>query len=129
MDLTPQTPAEGICKVGNDMYHVKCRCGSAEHDLMLEAEADDYGHSITVYAETSTPYWREVIPVSYSEPWLLLQTKYFINDWANRIRIAAAVIWSGRVKTEVTTILTPQQAVNVAGVLTQFVESGTQDKQ
>lgn len=126
MDLTHQTPADGICKMSENMYHVKCHCGYPDHDLTvyLESEQDEYGTAVTIYATTSTAFWSRVWDITYNEPWPLLRLKYFVNDWVNRLKLVKHALFTGYVTTEVSAMLTAQQAVNLAAVLSQADAQG-----
>lgn len=105
-----QTPAEGIL-VHNDWgdavrYKVTCDCSDPDHDHELWVEADDLRVSVTIYATVKTNNWTKHV---------------FDNVWANmyngimcRVKLAWSVWVLGQVQTEVTLVLTEQQAHNYA---------------
>lgn len=128
MDLTPETPADGICRIADSMYQVRCICGADEHSVIVDVDNNSNEVSVTLYATTTTPYWKEVMPITYDEAWPLLRFKYFVNDVSNRLRVAFSALVFGRVETETTAILSRQQAITLAGVLSRQRESDTQDK-
>lgn len=130
MDLMPETPADGICRINESTYQVRCECGSDEHTIVVEVEnnTDDDNVTVSLYATTSTPYWKTILPVTYREAWPLLKFKYFVNNWYNKIQVAFSALVFGRVVTETTAILSRQQAITLSDVLSRQCKSGTPDK-
>ena len=61
MDLTPQTPAQGILKVNewgtSKMYKVVCECGNDDCTHTIDIEAEDTGVVVTIYTKQRTNFW------------------------------------------------------------------------
>ena len=61
MDLTPQTPAQGILKVNewgsSVMYKVVCECGNDDCTHTVDIEAEDTGVVVTIYTTQRTNFW------------------------------------------------------------------------
>jgi hypothetical protein len=108
-----QAPAEGIM-VHDDWgdtvrYKVACDCSDSDHDHQIWVEADDHSVSVTIYAVTQSDNWsgRRLDNFWYN----------VYNGICQRIKLAWSVFVLGRVKTEVTLIMTEQQAHNYAETL------------
>ena len=100
--MTPQTPAEGILlhKEYGDAKHytVPCECCSTDCAHNVWVEADDTGVAVTTYTQQKTKWWE-------------------LNRW----QIIWRLLTKGYVEYEASIIMTRQQAVNYAGVLTSAV--------
>jgi hypothetical protein len=122
MDI--QIPAEGISKRKSwpdaDYYQVPCECG-CNNSIDFSIEIDEGSIVTTFCSTTKTNYWYNLIDVKYSENWMLLNTKLFINDWYNRLTIVWHAIVHGYFKTESCVLLTPQQALNFSEVLKEGI--------
>lgn len=120
-----QQPAQGIMltKEFKDakFYKVSCNCG-CQSDVDLFLEVDDFAITLGVNAQTKTAYWRRVIDVSYTENWFAYALKCAVNRWVNTARICWTAITQGYVETESYTILSRQQAYNLAETLKQGIE-------
>ena len=129
MDLKPETPAVGIMKMGNhSMYKFMCSCGCEEHDVVMEFDEDEFGKTVSFYATTSTPYWRDRFGAAHEDRAVIKRIKQVANNIYNRVTIATQAIIYGYIKTESTTILTDQQAVTLACLLSNSRrESGKKD--
>ena len=97
--MTPQTPAEGILlhKEYGDAKHytVPCECCSTDCVHNVWVEADDTGVSVTTYTQQKTKWWE-------------------LNRW----QIIWRLLTKGYVEYEASIIMTRQQAINYAAVLT-----------
>jgi hypothetical protein len=100
--MTPQTPAEGILlhKEYGDAKHytVPCECCSTDCVHNVWVEADDTGVAVTTYTQQKTKWWE-------------------LNRW----QIIWRLLTKGYVEYEASIIMTRQQAINYAGVLTSAV--------
>jgi hypothetical protein len=108
-----QAPAEGIM-VHNDWgdtvrYKVACECSDPDHDHQLWVEADDHGVSVSIYATVKTDSWTGHRLDSF---WFNVY-----NSIKKRVKLAWAVWVTGQVQTEVTLVMTEQQAHNYAETL------------
>jgi hypothetical protein len=108
-----QAPAEGIL-VHDDWgdtvrYKVACDCSDSDHDHQIWVEANDHSVSVTIYAMTQSDNWtgRRLDKFWYN----------VYNGICQRFKLAWSVFVLGRVKTEVTLIMTEQQAHNYAETL------------
>jgi|TARA_R110000803_G_C11702469_1_gene285687 hypothetical protein len=98
-----QLPAEGVLK-RNDWgdsisYQVVCQCHYADHDHSVWVEADNCDVTVTTYT------------TQQSKPWSL-----------NRWQVIWCLLTKGYVEYEANIIMTEQQALNYATVLTQAVK-------
>ena len=97
--MTPQTPAEGILvhKDYGDAKHftIPCECCSTDCVHNVWVEADDTGVSVTTYTQQKTKWWE-------------------LNRW----QIIWRLLTKGYVEYEASIIMTQQQAINYAHVLT-----------
>jgi hypothetical protein len=100
--MTPQTPAEGILlhKEYGDAKHytVPCECCSTDCVHNVWVEADDTGVAVTTYTQQKTKWWE-------------------LNRW----QIIWRLLTKGYVEYEASIIMTRQQAINYAAVLTSAV--------
>jgi len=101
--MKPQKPAEGILlhKEYGDAKHytVPCECcgPNCEHNVWVEA--DDTGVSVTTYTQQKTKWWE-----------------------LNRFKIIWRLLTRGYVEYEASIIMSEQQTLNYANVLTTAVE-------
>ena len=106
MDLTAQTPAEGILKRNNwgdsMTYQVTCECGQPDHEHTVWIEASETGVEVQVYVTAKTKFWSRT---RWSHMWQLLTQGY--------------------VKCETIIGMTQQQAMNYASTLHHAVEDVT----
>lgn len=97
--MKPQTPAEGILlhkDFGDARYYVvPCDCCSTDCAHQVCVEADETGVSVTTYTTQKTNWWSQ-----------------------NRWQVIWGLLTRGYVKYEASIIMTQQQAVNYANVLT-----------
>lgn len=124
--MNPQQPAEGILKsndYGNSKwYNVVCGCGQPDHTLTVEVEADETRISVNTYVTVYTNYWSETFEKRYdiNNPWLQ-EFDWFWKSLINGLITRAKLTWSvwvkGYVKTETTTLMTKQQALNFSETL------------
>ena len=106
MDLTAQTPAEGILKRNNwgdsMTYQVTCECGQPDHEHTVWIEASETGVEVQVYVTTKTNFWSRT---RWSHMWQLLTQGY--------------------VECETIIGMTQQQAMNYTSTLHHAVEDVT----
>lgn len=115
MDLTPQTPADGVSCTGiwDDArsFRVGCSCTDPNHDVnvWIEVQPDNEIHEVTVgfYVEGTSPTW--------SKGW-------------NRFRAAWQILTRGFHRSEHHLLLKPQAAVNMANAIKTSVEMLDQNK-
>ena len=97
--MKSQTPAEGILlrKDYGDakVYEVVCECGDCDHSHNVWVEAEDFGITVTIYTQQKTKWWQQ-----------------------NRWKIMWTLLTKGYVERESTLIMSEQQALNYANVLT-----------
>ena len=101
--MKPQLPAEGVLKrsTWGDAIHyqVVCQCQQEDHDHNVWVEADECDVTVTTYTTQK------------SKPWSL-----------NRWQVIWRLLTKGYVEYEANIIMTEQQAINYANVLTQAVK-------
>jgi hypothetical protein len=101
--MKPQLPAEGVLKRsdwGDSMcYQVVCQCYQEDHDHNVWVEADESDVTVTTYTTQK------------SKPWSL-----------NRWQVIWRLLTKGYVEYEANIIMTEQQALNYANVLTNAVK-------
>ena len=101
--MKPQLPAEGVLKrsTWGDAIHyqVVCQCQQEDHDHNVWVEADECDVTVTTYT------------TQQSKPWSL-----------NRWQVIWRLLTKGYVEYEANIIMTEQQAINYANVLTQAVK-------
>lgn len=97
--MTPQTPAEGILlhkDFGDAKYYtVPCDCCSTDCAHTVCVEAEDIGVTVTTYTQQKTKWWE-----------------------LNRFQIIWRLLTRGYVEYEASIIMSRQQAINYAAVLT-----------
>ena len=124
--MDAQTPAVGISK-GHDFpnskyFNVPCECG-CDGEITFSVDVDDDVITAHLYSKTETNYWRNRFDYDYkNDSWLVYALKYRANDWYNRIAVAWTALTRGYVETEAYVLLSEQQTVNFAAVLTDSVE-------
>ena len=100
--MTPQPVAEGILlrKDYGDakIYQIVCECGDCDHSHDVWVEADDAGVSVTIYSKQKTKWWQ-----------------------SNRWKIMWTLLTKGYVERESVLIMSEQQALNYANVLSTAV--------
>lgn len=129
--MNPQLPAEGIL-TSLDMgdykcYTIQCRCGDNDHEMTISVESDETGIIVTSYTKQITSWW-ETIVTPYVSPSAFGSrvkqgVKRFINSLYHRLKVTWCVWVHGYVKYSTTTILSEQQALNVASALVHSIES------
>lgn len=132
MDLTPETPAQGISKTGQypgyESYQVPCICGNPDDTIEFAVENDDSEVTVSTYTLQRTPWWEDPFKRHQSfkiENELLFQINYYIRGFLNALSHRLKVTWSvwirGYVEYSQTTIMKPQQALNYSETLRQAV--------
>jgi len=124
--MTPETPAQGILKThdwgDSKWYLIPCDCGSDDHTLRFEVEADDTGVTVTTYTTQKTNYWEEPVQKRYdiSSPWMQ-ELHLFWAGLANGLWRKVCMTWQiwirGYVQYESVTTMNEQVALNYANVL------------
>lgn len=102
--MKAETPAVGILKT-NDWgdsiwYYVPCDCTDDNHAHSIEIEADDHAVSVNIYVTHTNKFWS-------------------VNRW----KAIWALLVTGRIELQATTILQEQQALNYAKALTTAMNS------
>ena len=101
--MNAETPAQGVLKRsdwGDAMtYQVVCECGDSNHDHNVWVEADDNSVTVTTYTQQKSKWWR-------------------MNRW----QTIWTLLTKGYVEYEANIIMTEQQALNYANVLTNAIE-------
>lgn len=101
--MKSQTPAVGILKRndwGDSMsYQVVCECGQPDHDHNIWVEAEDTSVSVTIYTTEKTKWWK-----------------------LNRFQKIWTLLTKGYIEYETSLIMTEQQALNYANVLTTAIK-------
>lgn len=124
--MTPETPAQGILKThdwGNSKWYlVFCDCGSDDHALRFEVEADDTGVTVTTYTTQKTNYWEEPVQVRYDiERTWMQELHLFWTGLVNGLWRKVSMTWQiwirGYVQYESVTAMNEQVALNYAHVL------------
>jgi hypothetical protein len=97
-----QTPAEGVLlrKDYGDakIYNIVCECGDCDHSHEVWVEAEDHGITVTIYTQQKTKWWQ-----------------------SNRWKIMWTLLTKGYVERESVLIMSEQQALNYANVLSTAV--------
>lgn len=124
--MTPETPAQGILKThdwgDSKWYLIPCDCGSDDHTLRFEVEADDTGVTVTTYTTQKTNYWEEPVQTRYDidSPWMQ-ELHLFWAGLANGLWRKVSLTWQiwtrGYVEYQSTTTMNEQVALNYANVL------------
>lgn len=100
--MKSQSPAEGILiqKDYGDakVYQVVCECGDCDHSHNVWVEAEDHGVTVTIYTQQKTKWWQQ-----------------------NRWQIMWTLLTKGYVERESVLIMSEQQALNYANVLSTAV--------
>jgi hypothetical protein len=129
--MKPQAPAEGIMKTndfGNSkFYKVVCGCGSPDHDLDFEVEADECGINVNTYVEAKSDYWTDVVKKRYNIDNEFLQSvdwfwKDIVNGFVRRVRLTWDVWTKGYVRTQSTITMSEQQTLNYAETLKSAID-------
>jgi hypothetical protein len=123
-----QLPAEGILKMksytGWRYYRVPCECG-CENQVNITFEIDDPNYEIVtchVSSKVKTDYWTSFWEINYNEPWIVQGLKYIVNGIAVRAKLIWKILIHGYVEMESYTLLTEQQALNMAATMRVAVE-------
>ena len=97
-----QSPAEGVLlrKDYGDakIYNIVCECGDCDHSHEVWVEAEDHGITVTIYTQQKTKWWQ-----------------------SNRWKIMWTLLTRGYVERESVLIMSEQQALNYANVLSTAV--------
>lgn len=129
MDLTSQQPADGVMKLCDSMYRIACNCSDPAHDVTLSIDLDDHDFpSITFYTHTTTTWWKQHFPVTYTEAWPVLQAKMFLNALINKIALVYTVLFKGKIEFETVAILSRRQCLTVAEILLKADEVALLDR-
>ena len=134
MDLTPQTPAEGIMQTHNlpgfETYRVECSCGNEDDAIVFTVEETHGEVIVETYTTQKTSWWddpfRQHKSYEIENPWLFELNYYvrgFLNALSHRLKVTWAVWIRGHVKYSQSTIMTPQQAINYAHTILKAVEN------
>jgi hypothetical protein len=133
VDLTPQTPAQGISKntevPGYESYQVPCICGNPDDTIEFTVDNDDCEVTVSTYTLQRTPWWEDPFNRyrSYQiDNELLFQINYYVRGFLNALSHRLKITWSvwvrGYVEYSQTTIMKPQQALNYSETLRQAVQ-------
>jgi hypothetical protein len=131
MDLTPQTPAEGI-HLNSDWgasktYVIGCSCGcGTEHCLDVEVDEDSLIWA-RIYAKVKTNYWSEFWPKRYDIrnsflQWLDWTVKDLVNGVVIRLKLTWTVWTRGYIECSQDIHMTQQQALNYSETLRTAVQ-------
>lgn len=108
--LEIQMPAEGVLlrKDYGDakIYNIVCECGDCDHSHEVWVEAEDHGITVTIYTQQKTKWWQ-----------------------SNRWKIMWTLLTKGYVERESVLIMSEQQALNYANVLSTAVTDVKKFKQ
>jgi hypothetical protein len=108
--MIAQPVAEGILirKDYGDakIYQIVCECGDCDHSHNVWVEAEDHGVTVTIYTQQKTKWWQE-----------------------NRWKTMWTLLTKGYVERESTLIMSEQQALNYANVLSTAVTDVKKFKQ
>ena len=124
--MNAESPAEGIMKVGDygnaKFYKVSCQCGSPDHDINFEVEAEEPNVNVNTYVTVKTDYWTDTIKKRYDIDNPYLQelewaVKDIFNGFVARLKLTWTVWTKGYIKCESTIAMTEQQALNYAETL------------
>lgn len=100
--MITQTPAEGVLKRNEwddtKCYQIVCGCGNSDHDHSVWVEADDTGVSVVIYTTNTSTFWSKS---RWHQIW--------------------EIITKGYVEQEVSIVMSEQQALNYASVLTTAI--------
>ena len=100
--MNAQVPAEGVLlrKDYGDakIYNIVCECGDCDHSHEVWVEAEDHGVTVTIYTQQKTKWWQE-----------------------NRWKTMWTLLTKGYVERESVLIMSEQQALNYANVLSTAV--------
>jgi hypothetical protein len=136
--MTPQTPAEGILLQRDwgksKMYYVACECTDDDHSHVIDVEADESCVTVTTYTTQKTDHWSEAFITRYNIENSFLQeahwrVSHLINGLATRLKLTWILWTQGYVEYQASLIMTEQQALNYANVLTSAVEDVKMFKQ
>lgn len=124
--MTPETPATGILKThdwgDSKWYFVPCECGSDDHALRFEVEADDTGVTVTTYTTQKTNYWEDPVGTRYdiNNPWmqeLHLFWAGLANGLFRKVKLTWQIWTKGYVEYQSVTTMNEQVALNYVNVL------------
>jgi hypothetical protein len=101
--MKAEAAAEGVLKRSDwgdsKSYQVVCGCGDTDHDHNVWVESEDTGVSVVIYTTNTTHFWSKG---RWRQMWELLTKGY--------------------IKQEVSILMSEQQALNYANLLTQAVD-------
>ena len=130
--MNAQKPAEGISLQHDygfsQFYKIPCSCSNPDDDITMEIEVvDHYGDkkrpdlplevNVHVWTTVKTAHWKKTFETNDGPFDWRYNVKCFANDWINRGRIVWMTLTKGYVEMESWTILSEQQAVNLAGTI------------
>ena len=132
MDLTPQTPAEGIMQTINypdcKIYKVECNCGGTDDAITFSVEKDHGEVVVHTFTTQKTSWWQDPFHQRKSydiKNELLFQLNYYLRGFLNALAHRLTITWNvwikGYVEYQQTTIMTKQQALNYASILQQAI--------
>ncbi len=128
--MEAQKPAEGIMLTrtfGDAIaYNVQCNCGNPDDELDLWVEVEDVGVTVHIYNKAKTNWWEEVWRKRYNiEPQLAQDWHWAAVDLVNGLWIRLKLTWQvwtkGYLEYQSSTMLTEQQAYNLAATLKNAV--------
>jgi hypothetical protein len=88
------------------IYNIVCECGDCDHSHEVWVEAEDHGITVTIYTQQKTKWWQQ-----------------------NRWKIMWTLLTRGYVERESVLIMSEQQALNYANVLSTAVTDVKKFKQ
>lgn len=127
MGFNPQKPAQGIM-LDNEydnskFYTVSCTCGGSDDQIKMEICTEDDLVEVHVWTTVKTDWWRQTWPIMTEDyGTFTYYFKSFVNAVCGRARVIWRVLTKGYVEMESWTILSDQQAVNLAWILHEDVK-------
>ena len=119
-----QIPAQGILQYGDYLdskyYRIACKCGNIDDDIQMNVESDDNTVTVHFWATTKTAWWRRRFEDrdNFIVHWCLQR----LNDYLNRIDVAWTALTKGYIETESWTLLSKQEAINLANTIETAVD-------
>jgi hypothetical protein len=128
--MQPQTPAKGIMlshDYGNSkFYKVSCDCGSPDHDINFEVEADEYNVMVNSWIKHCT-VWQHLpldcTLLSINNPFHGIEYNirhFFFSLWS-RIKLTYSIWVKGYLEYEASVLMDEQQATNYATAMLNAV--------
>ena len=120
-----QRPAKGIMSDADlgdtKFYTVSCTCGNPDDQIRLEVEADDV-ISVHVWTTVKTPWWQR----SWDS-----DSKFagYVNGLTHRLKMTWNLWVRGYLENESWTILSEQQAYNLAETLKEAINDVREQKE